>query len=151
MCCHQAPSDQEPAGDLWNSFGFFFSKASLTKGWPSVRTGPCLQLDMGERKNTGDDSGKTSGLTCLGAACLPCLGGQGLLVSYCCSRGLCWSPSQAGSLSQAAARLAGDDPSVRQRWKSPLHPSSVQLGRHFQRSAVQPVSENGTALMLQPP
>lgn len=56
----------------------------------------------------------------------------------------------AGSLARAAARLAGDDPSVRQRWKSPLHPSSVQFGRHFQRSVVQPVSENRTALKLQP-
>lgn len=56
----------------------------------------------------------------------------------------------AGSLTQAAAWLAGDDPSVRQRWKSPLHPSSVQLGRHFQRSVVQSISENRTALKLQP-
>lgn len=52
----------------------FFSKASLTKGLPSARAGPCLQLDTGGRKNTGDGGGKTevtSEQTCLGAACLP--------------------------------------------------------------------------------
>lgn len=56
----------------------------------------------------------------------------------------------AESLAQASARLAGDDPSVRKRWKCSLHPSSVQLGRHFQRSVVQSVSENRTALKFQP-
>lgn len=57
-------------------------------------------------------------------------------VSYQRSKGLSWS------LTWAAARLAGEDPCVRQRWKSSQHRSGVQLGRHLQRSVVQPVSES---------
>lgn len=64
-------------------------------------------------------------------ACLKCVRGKSCLSATVAAAA--W----AGSLAQAAARLAGDDPSVRQRWKSPLNPSSVQLGRHFQRSVVQ--------------
>lgn len=42
----------------------------------------------------------------------------------------------------AAARVAGEDPCVRKRWKSPQRRSRVQIGRHLQRSLVQSISES---------
>ena len=90
-----------------------FSKASLTKSLAFARAGPWLQLDVGERKNTGDDGGKTeviSGQTSLGATSLSevcSYGGRELLVSYQRSKGL------SLRLARAAARLAGGDPCVR--------------------------------------
>lgn len=106
---------------------------------------------MGESKNAGDDGDETeviSGQTSLGATCLSevcSYGGRELLVSYQCSKGL------SLSLARATARLAGEDPYVRQRWKSPQRHSRVQLGRHLQTSLAQSISESRASFEVTTP
>lgn len=122
-----------------------FSKTSLTS-LAIARAGPCLQLDLGESKNAGDDGGKTeviSGQTSLGATCVSKV--RELLVSYQRSKGL------SSSLAWAAASLAGEDPLIRQRWKSPQRCSGVELGRHLQKSPVKSISESRASFEVTTP
>lgn len=127
-----------------------FSKTSLTS-LAIARAGPCLQLDLGESKNAGDDGGKTeviSGQTSLGATCVSKVcsyEGRELLVSYQRSKGL------SSSLAWAAASLAGEDPLIRQRWKSPQRCSGVELGRHLQKSPVKSISESRASFEVTTP